>query len=297
MKEMAKFDTSGTLTTEQRKRHELMFWLQVMAHGSEPGARLFGAMGKAGTTALTGMSKEEEKNRQVALDKLKSNKEDMYRLAQLADKQGDNERADKQMAALQAHYERTDANAAEHMRVLRKTAERENISTLATPSGYIMFDKRDASKVRYLKDPVTGKNIMPPPSAAPADRRSEFGKTMDDMAVFSKKPVDEQQRLMSLADQYKGSGKTVKGEITDEDRLNKAIALKAADMSGKMTLDAARAEIDRIFPKSGVAPTSSGPQKPATEASAQAQAKAAVQQGAKKDEVNARLKAWGYGTI
>lgn len=296
MKEMNKVDTSGTLTPEQRKRHELMFWLQVMAHGSEPGARLFGAMGKAGTTALTGMSKEEEKNRQVALDKLKSSKEDVYRLAQLADKQGDNERADRQLAMMQSQHERTDKRTAERIKLERERLDQDKIKVFSSPTGWVAYDTKNVENTRYVT--INGKVVMPPPSAAPADRRDEFTKQMEGMEKFSKKPQAEQDRLLAIADRYKGAGKPVKGQITDDDRLNKAIALKAADMSGKMTLDAALAEINRVFPKEGGAPAAAGgPQKPATEDSAHAQAKAAIQQGAKKDDVNARLKAWGYRTI
>ena len=97
-------DTSGRLTAEQQYRSELSFWLNMLAAASEPGARAGGAIGKAGAAALEGMTKQETENKKAAMEMLKSNKEDVYRLAMLADKQGDNELAQAKLnSALGEH--------------------------------------------------------------------------------------------------------------------------------------------------------------------------------------------------
>src|SRR3990167_2127583 len=65
---------------------------------------------------VTQMTEQEKENKKAAMEMIKSNKDDLYRIAQMADKQGDNERADAQLKALVDHYERTDKNAADRLK-------------------------------------------------------------------------------------------------------------------------------------------------------------------------------------
>jgi len=153
---------SGRMTDEQRNRAELSFWMNMLAYASEPGARAGGAVGKAGMKMTAEMNEVEKENKRAAMEVMKSNKEDLYRLAQMADKEGDNERADQQFRVMEENYRRTNEVAADRVRVEREKLKSDKYTHIAKEGMPLMRFNKTNGTIENVLDPVSRKPIMIP---------------------------------------------------------------------------------------------------------------------------------------
>jgi hypothetical protein len=234
LKDLKKTDTSGRLTKDQ-----LSFWLNMLAAASEPGARAGGAIGKAGSVAMKEMTEQERYNHTAAMEMLKSNKEDVYRLAVMADKQGDNERAAEQLRINEERYKRVDAEAAERNRILREQVEQGKKKTIETPDGWYVVNMTNPQDVTLLKDPKTGK-VMKPEYKPSADPRTPELQVMDKWM----KSTPEQKKQME--EYWSATGKKKEERDRDEEKIGTIAAKVYAEGMGKITPEAARDTATRM---------------------------------------------------
>ena len=214
-------DTSGRLTPEQKQRAELSFWLNMLARASQPGATALGSFGQAGLQTVGELSAQEKENKRAAMDMLKSHKEDVYRLAQLADKEGDNERASDQLKAQVAHWERIDKAQATHYANEARKLDKENWFALATPRGYYMVDRSGKNSPYVLSD----KNGVPLKPEAKSERAPNA--TESAVAQMRKAGLTEKE----IADRLHPP--LNEGDMTPAKQVERALALQVPDVMGK----------------------------------------------------------------
>ena len=228
-------DTSGRLTAEQQYRSELSFWLNMLAAASEPGARAGGAIGKAGAAALEGMTKQETENKKAAMEMLKSNKEDVYRIAMLGDKEADNARELERIGITKEHYKVLEDNDKAKIGLLTKQLTMGGDEVKSAP---ILKNGNIGLITNSGKITDTGVKARVPHEA---DTRGEMEKTLASLRKnFPTKTKTEQE----LFDTYIGVKTAGKEERDRQDELvNKAVVDMLKDPMFRGTAAEARARV------------------------------------------------------
>src|SRR3990167_8257520 len=228
-------DTSVRLTAEQQYRSELSFWLNMLAAASEPGARAGGAIGKAGAAALEGMTKQETENKKAAMEMLKSNKEDVYRIAMLGDKEADNARELERIGITKEHYKALEDNDKAKIGLLTKQLTMGGDEVKSAP---ILKNGNIGLITNSGKITDTGVKARVPHEA---DTRGEMEKTLASLRKnFPTKTKTEQE----LFDTYIGVKTAGKEERDRQDELvNKAVVDMLKDPMFRGTAAEARARV------------------------------------------------------
>jgi len=174
------------------------------------------------------MTKQETENKKAAMEMLKSNKEDVYRLAMLADKQGDNELAQAKLKAEIAHWENIDKAQAEHYKNEAKRLERENLTAIETSKGFLAIDKT-GRVAPYLITDKDGKPFMPTPKQQTDPRAAEM-----QMLDRWTKSTPEQKEDIGAFLQARGKGPKEERDRQKE-LIDKEIVKALADPMNKLT--------------------------------------------------------------
>ncbi len=264
---------TGELTPQQKAQLQLDFFLNLMAKGTKPGAKFLGAFGESGLDVSGKLTSERDKNMRREKEGRRESMDEAFRQIGFEDKDEDNVRADRTTRVAEKRQSAADRRDQERLKIAREQLAQGSFAVEKSANGLVLVNKKDGS-AKLIRD-EKGKVLQPSTSNPNID--------------FYKWLMDDPKRT----ELYLGSkGKTV----TDEDILKNAIDLVKGSM-GSMTLDQAMDQVRRSVGTARGQGGPAGPQKPATQAEAHSQAKAAKARGVPVDQINQRLKAWGYAEI
>lgn len=152
-------EANAELTPAQQAKLQLDFFLRLMSGGSKPGARSVGVIGDAGLATSAEHEALLDKARGVAEKRRGEARDDAFKEMGFADKDEDNKRAAEQLRMMEDHYKRTDANAAEHMAILRQQLEQGKSDIRIAPDGRAILHNKITNKIEIVTDPATGKPL------------------------------------------------------------------------------------------------------------------------------------------
>lgn len=257
----------GALSDEQKGYLMMELGLNMMAKSSRPGATALGAFGEAGADTVGKARGQIETNRTRERESRREGIDEAYRQIGFEDKDADNVRGDRKQVA-------DERNAKARIDLLRQQVETGKYTVQKTNQGLVVVDQK-TGKATVIKD-EQGRPIRPDP------------KENANIQFYSWLMEDPKRTELFLG----SKGKT----LTDEDVVDKALKLVQGSM-GQLTLDQAIDQVKRGVDVARGAPGAGLPPKPATEAEAKKQAGDAKKRGVPIEQINQRLKAWGYSEI
>lgn len=256
----------GDLTPMQKKQLQMDFFLNLMARGSKPGSRFLGNLGQAGLDTSAAFTKEQDKNRKQESDALAREREDVNNLFRV--KGDDFARGESRRRNLVGEGQ-TDRR----LGMLEQQVKQGAFKVMETPNGYVLYDARTGSTKPVMG--ADGKPVMP-------NTKDERPAEIKLLEYLKKNP-----EALKLLQETKGKGGS---GLSDKDLVTSAVKL-TGDSLGETSYEDAVKKIRSTF---GGA---TAPQRPANEADAIKQATDAKSKGVPLDQINQRLRAWGYRTI